>query len=148
LIDVNGVSTTPTRVDIIRRETTRLALVIAIREHPEWTLANLLARMDRDDAHALALRELTVEDLTIAPAIGPVRLAIAKRATGPKFDAMVHQVVLASTYPIKACELRARLGGPRWKLQASLGRLVDAGKIERIGVTSNTRYFANTGWRS
>lgn len=128
--------------DRIERETTRLALVITLREHPDWTLADVFARMDCADSHATALRDLTIRDLITPPAIGPVRLAIARRAKGPKFDAMVHQVVLASTHPVKACDLRARVGGPRWKLQASLGRLVDAGKIERTGRTAGTRYHA------
>ena len=69
-------------------------------------------------------------------------LQIATRATGATFDAMVLAVVRRSKYPVKACYLRDRVGGPRWKLQDSLNRLVDAGELERFGRTAGTRYAA------
>lgn len=134
---------TCSRAKQIEHETTRLALVLVLRDHPDWTLADLFERMDRADRHARALRKLTVQDLATSPAIEPVEPAIAMRARGPKFDGMVLRVVLASTHPVKACDLRARLGGPRWKLQASLRRLARAGKIQRTGKTADTHYHAS-----
>ena len=85
-------------------ETERLALVIAIREHPE---------------------------------------SRARRATGDTFDEMVLEVLTELwPKPVAAFEVRARLGGPRWKLQASLGRLVAARRAFRRGKTSGVRYAA------
>lgn len=126
-------------------ETQRLALVIAIREHPEWSLANLLERVEAKDDRSALLRRLTVRELMTDPGVelGRVRLARARRATGDAFDEMVLAVLVERwPKPVAAFEVRARLGGPRWKLQASLGRLVAAGKADRTGNTSGVRYVA------
>jgi hypothetical protein len=73
--------------------------------------------------------------------LGRARLARARRATGDAFDEMVLAVLLELwPKPVAGFEVPARLGGPGWKLQASLGRLVDAGKARRKGDTSGVRY--------
>jgi hypothetical protein len=126
-------------------ETERLALVIAIREHPEWTLADLFERVEAQDDHGAKLRRLTLRELMTDPGIdvGRVRLARARRATGDTFDEMVLEVLTELwPKPVAAFEVRARLGGPRWKLQASLGRLVAARRAVRRGKTSGVRYAA------
>jgi hypothetical protein len=132
------------RVDAtdIARETERLALVIVLREHPEWSLADLLERMEADDPRAAALRRLTVRELMTDPGIPRVRLVHARRASGPAFDELVYRVIVEAGRSVGASRLRAHLGGPRRKLQASLARLVAAGRITRIGTTSNSRYGA------
>ena len=126
-------------------KTERLALVIAIREHPEWSLANLFERMEVNDDRAAMLRRLTVHELVSDHGVrlGRVRLARARRANGDAFDELVHSVLIELwPKPVAAFEIRARLGGPRWKLQASLGRLVVAGQAVRKGNTSGVRYTA------
>jgi hypothetical protein len=102
----------------------------------------LIDRMDHNDEHAAVLRELTIRDLATPPPIGPVTLQIAKRATGAEFDAMVLAAVRRSKDPVKASYLRDRVGGPRWKLQDSVARLVEAGELQRFGRTADTRYVA------
>jgi hypothetical protein len=126
----------------ILREAERLALVIVLREHPEWSLADLLERMQVNDSRAAALRQLTVRELTIDPKIARVRLVRARRASGPAFDELVYRVIIEAGRRVDASHLRAHLGGPRWKLQASLGRLTAARRITRSGATSNSRYEA------
>jgi hypothetical protein len=129
----------------ILSETERLALVITIREHPEWLLADLLDRVDAKDHHADLLRQLTVQELMSDPGVelAGVRLARARRATGDAFDQLALAVLIELwPKPVAASELRARVGGPRWKLQASLGRLVAAKRAVRTGNTSGARYTA------
>jgi hypothetical protein len=52
----------------------------------------------------------------------------------------VFEVLYEARGDVGAGYLRARVGGPRWKLQDSLGRLIAAGKVIKIGSTSATRY--------
>lgn len=129
----------------ILQETERLALVIAIREHPEWSLADLLDRVDAEDGRADVLRRLTVHELMHDPGVETacVRLVRARRSTGVAFDNFVLDV-LTERWPrsVAPFELRAQLGGPRWKRQAALGRLVAAGKATRTGSTCDARYTA------
>jgi hypothetical protein len=129
----------------ILQETERLGLVIAIREHPEWSLADLLDRVDADDGRADVLRRLTVHELMHDPGveIAHVRLVRARRSTGVAFDKLVLAVLTERwPQPVAAFELRAQLGGPRWKRQAALRRLVAAGKARRTGSTCDARYTA------
>ena len=75
------------------------------------------------------------------PAIDRGVLERAKRLTGEDFDACVLQAIeSAGGRAVSASYLRVRVGGPRWKLLGSLHRLVEAGRVERKGVTSSTRY--------
>jgi hypothetical protein len=126
----------------IARETERLALVIVLREHPEWSLADLLERMEADGPRSATLRRLTVRELMTEPGILRVRLVQARRASGHVFDDLVYRVIVEADRRVGASHLRAHLGGPRWTLQASLARLVTAGRITRIGTTSNSQYEA------
>ncbi len=130
----------------------RRAVVLVLRAHPEWTLADLFRLRDQDGPGADILRTLTLGELLAelepAPALPadggpPIDHARRRRAeglAGEDFDACVREVIAEAGCLVSASYLRARVGGPRWKLQASLRRLTDAGQIERSGTTSSTRY--------
>lgn len=126
----------------------RRTIASVIRSHPEWTmdyLARLLASAgDRERIFG----SLTVGEILTAasehgpaePPIDSVRLAAAKRAKGPTFDALVLTAVSEAPGPVGAGYLRPRVGGPRWKLAKALARLTAEGKLSRSGTTSGTRY--------
>ncbi|PRQ02742.1 hypothetical protein ENSA5_20940 [Enhygromyxa salina] len=144
-------------VETLLRESERQALILVLRAHPEWTLAELSRCVHSQSPCAEALARLTVGDLLVGvgsergdlqlpddggPLINRALLERAKRADGEVFDALVESVILDSPHTaVSAKYLRARLGGPRWKLQAALARLVAAGVVERGGKTSATRYW-------
>ncbi len=69
----------------------------------------------------------------------------AARVRGPAFDRLVLEAVRQGEGPVASSFVRERVGGPRWKLQMSLGRLVAAGKLQRTGSTSTTRYTITSG---
>ncbi len=123
----------------------RRVVVEVLRSHPQWTLDHLADLLDRGGARALVLGSLTVGELLAdvfpgsedgGPPISPRRLSAASQARGREFDAYVREVIAEATRPVAASYLRARVGGPRWKLQAALGRLILAGLVERRGMTS------------
>ena len=138
------------RLETILNAAERQALVAVLRAKPELTLQEL------DDCftgrHGATLRSITVRELLDAqveielpqdggPLVDRGALEQAKRANGTEYDAHVLRAIAsADGRPVSASYLRARVGGPRWKLQGSLRRLVDLGEIERSGVTSSTRY--------
>jgi hypothetical protein len=130
------------------RDAERRAVVRVLRSHPEWTLGDVIAYVDKGGARSAALRSVPLRELLNdgtdevepAPSIDTSALDHARQATGAEFDELVHDVLATAGRPVGAAYLRARVGGPRWKLQASVRRLVDAGLIERSGVTSATRY--------
>lgn len=112
-------------------------LVLVLRSHPEWTLAQLLELAGTETGKLL--QHVRLCDLWTA--IDPKRLALAQRLRGAEFDACVLAAIREARTQVNAGYLRARVGGPRWKLQSSLCRLVEAGKIERGGTTASTRYW-------
>ena len=131
----------------------RRAVVRVVYSHPDWTLGDLLGYAERGGAHSDVVRGLTIGELLSGPEQGSlalpcdggpvidmVRLEQAKRAQGEAFDRLLAQVLAEVDRPVSAGYLRARVGGPRWKLQAALGRLVAAKIAVRTGVTSATRY--------
>jgi hypothetical protein len=128
-------------------ELPRLAVARTLRAHPEWSLANIFGVIERGGPRSDALGRLTIADLLDGateptPSIDLVRRRLATRCTGADFDQLVFEVLSEATGDAASGYLRARLGGPRWKMQDSLGRLVAAGKIIRSGTTSATRYRA------
>lgn len=137
-------------LETILNKAERRALVAVLRSRPEMTLDKLQDCFS--GRYGATLRTITVRELLDAevelelpddggPAIDRGALEQAKRLTGEAFDACVLRVLDgAGGRPVSASYLRARVGGPRWKLQGSLKRLVDAGEVERRGVTSSTRY--------
>jgi hypothetical protein len=137
-------------VEQIVREAERRAIVQVIRAHPEWTLAQLFAQLDgphREVLGRVTLTELRDDQLGTVlvpndggPPIDPRRLAQAKRLRGPAFVACVRRVLADAPGFVGAAYLRARVGGPRWKLQSALRRLEAIGVVERRGMTSATRY--------
>jgi hypothetical protein len=129
-------------------ELPRIAVARTLRAHPEWSLENLFGVIERGGPRADALGRLTIADLLDfgaiegRPIIDHARRSRAMQQSGSKFDQLVLEVVCEALEDVAAGYLRARLGGPRWKLQGSLGRLVAAGKVVRSGTTSATRYRA------
>lgn len=142
-------------------EAERRVLVNALRSHPSWTLGELVDYICGGGELSGQLRELRLEELVRADAVVVVgarprvhgkglvqeRLTAAREATGEFFDGFVREVLdEAASDPeldggwVDAAFLRARVGGPRWKLQASITRLIDTGEVERKGKTSSTRY--------
>lgn len=141
------------RLETILNEAERKALVAVLRSRPDLTLEKLqdcfIGR------YGDTLRSITVGELIELDVLGveldlpedggpPVDrsvLELAKHSNGEIYDGLVYDVIVgAGGHPVSASYLRARVGGPRWKLQGSLRRLADAGKIHRNGVTSSTRY--------
>lgn len=135
------------------RETHKRAVAAALRAHPEWSFNALLTLAARDGRWSAILRGLTVGDLLTdahdarvslpndtGPMIDLEWLERAQQSTGEDYDDLVHAVLLEAGCAVGARYLIARVGGPRWKLLASLGRLVESGHATRTGITSATRY--------
>jgi hypothetical protein len=135
------------------RETDRRTVAAALRAHPEWSFEALLTLAARDSEWSAALRSLTVGELLTGahdvrfvlpndagPMIDLDRLKTARHRTGKDYDDLVHAVLLEAGRAVGARYLVARVGGPRWKLLASVRRHVEAGRVTRTGVTSATRY--------
>jgi hypothetical protein len=137
-------------LETILNEAERRALVAVLRSRPDLTLDKLqdcFTGRYGATLRTITVRELLETDTDIelpddgGPLIDRSALEQAKRLNGPAFDACVLRAISsAGGQPVSASYLRARVGGPRWKLQGSLRRLVDAGDVERDGVTSSTRY--------
>lgn len=131
----------------------RRAVLQALVAHPQWRLEDVCNEVAREDGvYGHALASITVGELIGSgtaeggdDAIDLARLERARAANGPKFDAIVLEVIGAAGRPVGASYVRARVGGPRWKLQAAIIRLAEAGVIERSGATSGVRYRLPTG---
>lgn len=140
------------RLETILNEAERRALVAVLRARPELTLEKLQDCFT--GRYGETLRSITVGELIEleagvelpedgGPPIDRAVLELAKRSSGEDYDLLVYDAIVAANgRAVSAGYLRARVGGPRWKLQGSLRRLVDAQQIERHGVTSSTRYRA------
>ena len=113
-------------------DTETIALVV--RVHPHWTLSQLSEAIGLELLERVRLADLWQADITLR------RMAV-EQLTGREFDACVLRTLREAGTKVGAAYLRERVGGPRWKLQASLGRLFDAGLVEREGTTSATRYW-------
>jgi hypothetical protein len=145
-----GPSNLQGNLETMLNEAERRALVAVLRSRPDLTLDKLqdcFTGRYGATLRTITIRELleTETDIELPDDGGPLidrgALEQAKRLNGPAFDACVLRAVCsAGGQPVSAGYLRARVGGPRWKLQGSLRRLVDAGDVERDGVTSSTRY--------
>jgi hypothetical protein len=138
------------RLETILNEAERKALVAVLRSRPELTLEKLqdcFVGRYGDTLRSITVGELIELDVDLdlpedgGPPVDRSTLELAKHSNGEIYDGLVYDVIVAAAgHPVSASYLRARVGGPRWKLQGSLRRLVDAGKIHRNGVTSSTRY--------
>ncbi|HLT40383.1 MAG TPA: hypothetical protein VK034_29090 [Enhygromyxa sp.] len=138
-------------LDPLLRDAERRAVARVLRSHPEWTLGDVVAYIDKGGARSAALRSLPLRELLGSadetecaddgPGIDASVLRRARWATGVEFDELVRDVLATAGRPVGAGYLRARVGGPRWKLQAAVQRLVKAGLADRSGVTSATRYL-------
>lgn len=139
----------PTSLEPILREVSRRAAVQVVRAHPEWTLADLREHIDAGGPGGRLLGSVTIHELFVGggsvelprdggPMVQLGRLERAKRARGAEFDALVVEVLIEAARPVGAGYLRARVGGPRWKLQAAMRRLIAAELVVRTGSTSAT----------
>jgi uncharacterized membrane protein len=113
-------------------DTDTIALIV--RVHPHWTLSQLSEAIGPELLERVRLADLWQADITL-------RRMAAEQLTDREFDACVLRTLREAGTKVAAAHLRERVGGPRWKLQASLGRLFDAGLVEREGTTSATRYW-------
>jgi hypothetical protein len=147
---------TPCLESRLRAAVERRAFVTALRKTPCATLAEIRAFIEAGGEQGMWLGAVTIGELITPPPrtargarpslpIDRLRLNRAKRCTGADFDALVYEVLGEAGGCVGASTLRERVGGPRWKLQGSLRRLVEAGKVLRTGVTSDTRYLAIAG---
>jgi hypothetical protein len=128
-------------------ELPRLALARTLRAHPEWLLANVFGVIKRGGPRAAALGKLTIGELLDGPCEKPTSIDRARhrratRCNGAEFDQLVFEVLCEAQDDVASGYLRARLGGPRWKMQKSLRRLHEAGKVVTSGATSATRHRA------
>lgn len=137
----------PSAVAGLQSEIQRRALIRAVQEHPEWRLADLDDVMATASPHAKLLGGITLaelqsilEPLRLESPINSERLARAQTLSGPGFDAVVLEIVDEAGDWVRSSYVKARAGGPRWKVQNSLGRLVEAGRLKRRGITSATEY--------
>jgi hypothetical protein len=143
------------------RQVERRAVVTVVRSCTELTLRQIGDLLETDGARAALLGSVTVGELLDEPDPRAIRLPrdggppidlarreAAQQQSGAAFDECVYEVIAeADGRAVAAGYLRARVGGPRWKLQDALARLVDAGRIERNGTTSATRYRIADGSR-
>ena len=118
----------------------RYALTKMVSDNPELTLADLAERVC---GAGLGLA-VAVGDLLQLSTPDPCT-ARPEHASGPIYDRIVLDVITEAGVWVAARHLRPHVGGPRWKLQSSLGRLVAAGVVERKGKTSDTWYRVTLG---
>ena len=136
----------PDTVAIIRSEIGPRAMVQALRMHPEWRLGDLELVMARSSRRTEQLRQVKTAELQpAAPLLDEERRARAEQLQGSSFDRIMLEVIAGAGDWVSASYIRARAGGPRWKLLQSVGRLIDAGQWERRGKTSATQYRAVKG---
>lgn len=139
--------------DVLKARFDKHVLVRVIRSHPHWSLLELVEVIEAGGPAADGLAAMTISDLRTDP--GRIRLLIdsgppidldrlerGERSSGEEFDALVLEVLTEASGAVATGYLRARVGGPRWKVQASLQRLEEAGQITRTGNTSSTRWSA------
>ena len=141
-------------VEELLREAERRALIRVIRGHREWTLEHLFSHLEGVRGAAmgtLSITELCNDDLTAitiptdgGPPIDQARRNLAMRQRGEGFFAQLREVLDRAPGSVNAAYLRARLGGPRWKLQSAMRKLEAQGEVQRTGVTSDTRYILVT----
>lgn len=129
----------------------RRAVALVLCSHPDWTIGDVLAYVGKGGPRAPVLRELTLGDLLELvedsravdddeAEIDPSLLRRAKLAHGQQFDELLREILATAPGPVGAAWLRARVGGPRWKLLTALHRLINAGVVARSGATCATRY--------
>lgn len=119
--------------------------MLTLRQLSDRPLDDVLRYIDDGGAHAQALGELTLRELSrgFSECGQRSRWAQAADVHGEAFDALVLEVLReAGTRTVQAAYLREQLGGPRWKLRGSLARLEAQDLVLRTGRTSDTTYCA------
>ena len=119
-------------------EIQRRAIIEAIQRHPEWRLGDLDDVMESSSDRGKLLRGVTLDELrkpleplSLESPINSERLARAQKLLGSDFDAVVLEIVDEAGDWVPSSYVKTRAGGPRWKVQKSLGRLVEAGRLKR-----------------
>ncbi|KIG12860.1 hypothetical protein DB30_00927 [Enhygromyxa salina] len=119
-------------------EARRAGVVTVLRRYPTLTLESL-AGLLHAGPYANVLADLTVADLR-RPVLPSPPVPPGIRAGETVEDAVMRAfrgrpgIWMASSFFVLSLDLR------RWTAQQVLGDLVDAGQLERRGVTSATRY--------
>jgi hypothetical protein len=126
----------------LQTELTKHTIIVTLRANPDWPVLDLKSRIGGDPEHARLLGEVTIGELRKEPPA--LQLLRAQATYGAAFDDLMLVVLREAARPVQAHYLRARLGGPRWKLQASLQRLIAAELADRSGATCSTRYWARS----
>ena len=130
----------PVSLDVIRGEVERRAIVQALREHPEWALADLRRLLRRGGTRAAVLAKVTLCELVSEWPV--IRVPFAGELSLAVYDEHVHELLVEAGEGVRVGYLIERgVDGPRWKRRAALQRLTDAGRVTRSGTTYNTRYL-------
>lgn len=139
------------QLEPLLQQAERRAVVTVLRSRGDLTLERLCSLLTAEGSKRDVLRSLTLAELLAeppkqvlprdgSPPIDLARLQAAQHSSHAAFDHYLRQVLAEAAQPVGASYLRARLGGPRWKLASALARLIDSGIVERTGTTSATRY--------
>ena len=135
-------------------EAIRPALASLVRSQHALTIGQLAVLLEGE--HGEVLGELTIAELEAAsrasfmvawdggPSIDMAMRRAAMRARGEEFLSHMRHVFHSAPGPINASYLRARLGGPRWKLQTAVRKLEELGEVSRRGKTYGTVYVCQT----
>lgn len=132
----------------LEHELEKRTLIRVLRRIRSWPLTKLGEFIHRGDKAGARLGALTLDDVWSAAddidgadVIDATRLARARRLKGASYDAIVLEVLReAEGEWVTPSFVEDRAGGPRWKRQNSINRLVNDGKVERTGKTSSTKY--------
>src|SRR5690606_40894550 len=98
-------------LDPLLRDAERRAVARVLRSHPEWTLGDVVAYIDKGGARSAALRSLPLRELLEGSAVDtdhpddgpPIDASILHRATralGSEFDQLVRAVLVAADRPV------------------------------------------------
>src|SRR5690606_40096120 len=99
-------------LDPLLRDAERRAVARVLRSHPEWTLGDVVAYIDKGGARSAALRSLPLRELLGSadetecaddgPGIDASVLRRARWATGVEFDELVRDVLATAGRPVGA----------------------------------------------
>ncbi len=110
----------------------RSAIICELVDRPETLLSELSTLMLGDLGEIIG--EIRICELLEARAMSASRSVYDRR--------IVEAVQAAATLSVSPAYIRERVGGPRWKRQDAILRLIESGEIVRTGTTSGTRYWS------
>ena len=121
----------------------------AVQANPEWTLLRLLEDLEARGPAKLLLESVRVHEL-VGFAVEASKLGLdwraeqARQAKGPRFDALIHELLVEARGAVGPSYLLTRVGCSRWKLRGSLARLLEAGLVIRAGAGRGSVYQTRT----